>query len=71
MAMNRIKFLFILSILLINVFCSSNKMQGVLQPDLEEFGAYYTRINSGEEFEKYARVGDYADIIVDLGKENG
>jgi hypothetical protein len=37
---------------------------------LGEFGAFYTRINSGEEFEKYARVGDHADIVVDLGKNN-
>ena len=37
---------------------------------LGEFGAFYTRIHSGEEFEKYARVGDYADIIVDLGQNN-
>lgn len=35
---------------------------------LGEFGAFYTRIHSGEDFEKYARVGDYSDIIVDLGK---
>ena len=32
-----------------------------------KFGAYYTRINSGEDFEKYSRTGDYADITVDLG----
>ena len=37
---------------------------------LGEFGAFYTRINSGEEFEKFARVRDHADIIVDLGKKN-
>ena len=32
-----------------------------------EFGAYYTKINSGEEFEKYSRTREHADIIVDLG----
>ena len=37
----------------------------------EDFGAYYTRISSGEEFEQYSRTGDYADIIVDLGEGNG
>ncbi len=37
----------------------------------KEFGGYYTKVNSGEEFEKYSRTGDYADIIVDLGSENG
>ncbi len=32
-----------------------------------DFGAYYTKVNSGETFETYSRTGDYADIIVDLG----
>ena len=36
-----------------------------------EFGAYYSKINSGQEFEKYSRTGDYADIIVDLGQNSG
>jgi hypothetical protein len=36
---------------------------------LGEFGAFYTRIHSGEEFEKYARILEHADIVVDLGKE--
>jgi len=34
---------------------------------LGTFGAFYTKINSGEEFEQYSRTGNYADIIVDLG----
>ena len=33
---------------------------------LGEFGAFYTRIQSEKEFEKYARVSEHADIIVDL-----
>jgi len=37
----------------------------------KNFGAYYTKIDSGEEFEKHSRTGNYADIIVDLGEENG
>lgn len=37
----------------------------------KDFGAYYTHIVTNDEFEKYSRTGDYADIIVDLGKENG
>lgn len=36
-----------------------------------DFGAYYAKINSGEEFEKYSRTGDYADIVVYLGENNG
>jgi hypothetical protein len=39
--------------------------------ELGEFGAFYTKINSGEEFEKYSRTGPYADIVVDLGGRNG
>lgn len=37
----------------------------------QDFGAYYTHIVTSEEFEKTSRTGDYADIVVDLGKENG
>jgi hypothetical protein len=29
-----------------------------------DFGAYYTKLNSGGNFEEIARVGDYADIVV-------
>jgi hypothetical protein len=37
-----------------------------------EFGAYYTKIDSGEEFEKFSRTGPHADIIVrDIGKHHG
>ena len=36
-----------------------------------DFGAYYTHIVTNDEFEKTSRTGDYADIIVDFGKENG
>ena len=36
-----------------------------------DFGAYYTHIATNDAFEKKSRTGDYADIIVDLGKENG
>jgi len=37
----------------------------------KEFGAYYTKINSGENFEQISRTGEYTDIIVDLGTDNG
>lgn len=47
--------------------CSSNY---TLSPS-EDFDAYYTHIVTNDEFEKYSRTGDYADIVVDLGKENG
>jgi len=31
-----------------------------------KISAYYTKINSGQEFEKYSRTGPYADIVVVL-----
>lgn len=34
-----------------------------------DFAAYYTKINSGEEFEKNSRTSEYADIVVNL--DNG
>ena len=37
---------------------------------LGTFGAFYTKINFGEDFEQYSRTGDYADIVVDLGTGN-
>jgi hypothetical protein len=37
-----------------------------------EFGAYYTKVDSGEEFERYSRTRDYADIVVrNIGKDGG
>lgn len=39
-------------------------------PAPAEFCAYYTRIESGEEFEKFSRTGDEADIVVrDIGPD--
>jgi len=32
-----------------------------------DFAAYYTKLDSGQAFEKYSRTGPYADIVVDLG----
>ena len=34
------------------------------------FGAFYTKVNTGESFENYSRTGEYADIVVDLGTGN-
>ena len=36
-----------------------------------ELYAYYSRVDSGEPFEKFSRTGDYADIIVKLGAPEG
>ncbi len=48
---------------------SCSEQRGTVTYQLGEFGAFYTRINSGEDFEKYARVREHADLIVDLGKD--
>jgi len=58
--------------LLLLVFCftlqiSGQEKQFKINVKLNGFGAFYTKINSGAEFEKYARTGDYPDIVVDLG----
>ncbi len=37
---------------------------------LGTFGAFYTKIESEEAFEQYSRTGDFADIVVDLAKDN-
>jgi len=31
------------------------------------FGAYYTKIDSGQAFENYSRTGPYADIVIEVG----
>jgi len=37
-----------------------------------EFGAYYTKIDSGEAFEKFSRTGPHADVVVrEIGPERG
>ncbi len=36
---------------------------------LGDFGGFYTRINSENEFERFARVKEHADIVVDLGMD--
>ena len=37
-----------------------------------EFGAYYTKINSLEDFEHYSRTGPHSDIVVrEIGRDNG
>ena len=51
-------------------FLSSCNRNKPITPS-EDFGAYYTHIVTNDEFEKYSRTGDYADIVVELGKENG
>jgi len=35
------------------------------------FSAYYTKINTGADWETFDRTGDYADIIINVGTQNG
>ena len=35
------------------------------------FGAYYTRINKGQNWEAYSRTGDHPDVVVKLAKAGG
>jgi hypothetical protein len=59
-----IKQILSISIASILVGCTGAEMK---LPD--DFGAYYTKVITGEEWETYDRTGDYADIIVDYGKQ--
>ena len=36
-----------------------------------DFGAFYTNIKAGADWETFDRTGEYADIIVNLGAQNG
>ena len=53
-----------LIVIMLGLSCSTDYVP--LTPS-EDFEAYYTKINSGEDFEKFSRTGEYADIIVDFG----
>jgi hypothetical protein len=62
------KFVAILILLVFTGLKNTGCKEGNLKQG--DFGAFYTRINSNEEFEKYSRVREHPDIIVDIGKEN-
>ena len=36
-----------------------------------EFGAYYTELKSGQDWEVYSRTGQYADVVVNVAKAGG
>ena len=38
---------------------------------IADFGAYYTRLNTGADWEAYSRTGPHADIVVRLPKAGG
>lgn len=51
------------------IVACNNSVQDELDLKLGTFGAFYSKIDSGEEFEAYSRTGEYADIVVDLGRD--
>jgi hypothetical protein len=53
-------------VLLANYSCGGKH---AISSDL--FAAYYTKVSSDEEFEKYSRTGDHADIVVNITKAGG
>jgi hypothetical protein len=61
-------FILLLSLLLLG--CANGEKSFKIDAKLGEFGAYYTKLNSGDKFEEFSRTGPYADIIVDLGKDD-
>ena len=61
---NRMAFGWLIPVILL-IGCSTG-----MKPS-PDFGAYYTKIDSGEDFEQFSRTGEYADIIVELGGANG
>ncbi len=36
-----------------------------------EFGAYYTELKSGQDWEAHSRTGQYADVVVNVAKAGG
>ena len=69
--MKALKMLFFLFLFFCSVhYLSGQEKQFKVDLKLNGFGAFYTKINSGAEYEKYARTGDYPDIVVDLGNSD-
>ncbi len=59
--------------LILMMVCSLSGIQlthAALTP-CEDFGAYYTKLDTGADFEKYYRAGEFTDVVVDMGKDNG
>ncbi|MGB5847949.1 MAG: LamG domain-containing protein [Ignavibacteriaceae bacterium] len=65
---------FIVTIILFLLLLSFTSQKQVeefkIDVSLGEFGAFYTKLNSGMEFETNSRTGEYADIVVDLGNND-
>ncbi len=55
----------------IGLLCGGVALADQLSPERDSFCAYYTRVRSGEPFERYCRTGDDADIVVNVGAAAG
>jgi hypothetical protein len=56
-------------ITLVSIALSSCTNQNGVQDG--DFGAYYTRLVTGADWELFDRTGEFADIVVDLGSDKG
>ena len=56
-------------ITLLSIALSSCTNQDSVQEG--DFGAYYTRLDTGADWELFDRTGDFADIVIDLGSGMG
>ena len=74
---NRIKTVLALAVIVLTGFASNAMAEGKLPQSTSilksevSFGAYYTKINSAQPFEKYSRTDKYADIVVHVANASG
>ena len=74
---NRIKTVLAVAVLVITGFAFNGVAKGKLPQSTStiksevSFGAYYTKVNSGQPFEKYSRTDAYADIVVQVAGAGG
>lgn len=70
MKTKNLNWIIVLALIMLTGACNNLDKKTDQSFQLGKFGAFYTKISSGKEFERYSRTGDYADIIVDLGRED-
>lgn len=57
--------------ILILFFIFSANIYAQEQDESIEISAYYTKLTTGQDWEKYDRTGQFSDIVVDFGDGNG
>ena len=57
--------------ILILFFIFSANIYAQDQDESIEISAYYTQLNTGQDWEKYDRTGQFSDIVVDFRGGNG